>query len=107
MKVNLTDDDLFLAVWGSGASSYPWYSRWDVDEDARKLGVLIDLDGERESATLTVGTLRRSIEGVIEKYPDSAVSHVDWADEECDSDVDADIADQIVQYAVLGDVVFG
>lgn len=105
--INLSDEDVFGCVWGAMASQYPWYTEFDGDDDAMRLHVVIDCEGVKESATLTPSAVRRAIEGCIEKYPNSAVAHVDWSDPECGSDVDADIADQIIQFYVLGEVVFG
>lgn len=103
--VNLSDSDLYDTIVGSGASTYPWYSNWESDEERLTLTVSIDCEGTKDGARLTVGTLRRAI--ASREWHDHRGVPIDWSDPEVDSEVDADIADQIVQTAVLGDVVFG
>lgn len=109
--INLTDERLFTAVWGSGASySYGWYVKTHLDEDAQTWQVVLESgNGGVESATLTPASIRRTIATIQAERPDftSAVTRLDWSDPDVDSDVDADVADVIVQYAVLGEVIFG
>lgn len=104
---NLTDEAVFDAIAYSGASSYPWYHTYSIDEDAQRLRVAIEADRGHEIAVLTVGTLRRAFDALLEERYPGIRPDWDWDDEECDSNVDADIADCIIQQAVLGDVVFG
>jgi hypothetical protein len=111
MQVNLSDEALFETIAGAGATyTYGWYLETEIDLDALRLKVVLD-NGEdgRESATLTPGTIRRVINTCFDERPDytHAVRSIDWSDPECDSEVDADVADTIIQYAVLGRVIFG
>lgn len=104
----LNNDEVFEAVAYAGASTYPWYESYVIEDDdeAKRLRVVIADEGVRESGTLMASTMRRALDELLEKrHP--GVTHIDWNDDQCDVDVDADIADQIIQQAVLGDVVFG
>jgi len=109
MQINLTDRALFEGITGAGASyTYDWYRRFSIDEEALTVAVHIENGmGGVESATLTPAGLRRAVDAVIEANPGGGTARVDWADPECDSDIDADIADCIMQTAVLGEVVYG
>jgi hypothetical protein len=110
-EVAMNDEDLWDAIVGSGAGSYPWYTRWvivDPTHNTEALDVLIDCEDVRESATLTPGTIRRAIESLVDgDYNIQIVNDIDWSDPDGDTMIDADVADCIIQYAVLGDVVFG
>ena len=106
--INLDDEALFTAVCGAGASQWGWYYEFDPDFDALKVKVTLDNGNDgRESATLTPGSLRRTVSAMCANRVAPSVADVRWSDPECDSDIDACIADCIIQYAVLGDVVFG
>lgn len=106
-KVNLSDEDLFTAIAGAGASQYPWYVRFDIDWDALTLDVEIDLEDVQASSRLTPTGLRTTIAFLVDANTAPAVTQTAWSDPEVDSDVDADIADCVIQFALLGDVVFG
>lgn len=105
--VNLDDEALFTCIAGAGASTYCWYDRFVPDWDGLKLHVKISLEDVEGEATLTPDSLRQTIAALVEAGIAYPVNGVDWSDEECDSDVDADIADCVIQYALLNDVVFG
>ena len=110
-NIALTDEALFMALWGSGASyTYDWYRETVLDEEAQTWHVRLDNgEGGSESAILTPASLRRTIESIVLDKPEYTygVLHTDWDDDQCDSDIDADTADTIVQYAVFGRVIFG
>lgn len=108
--IAMSDEDLFWSVAGAGAEQYGWYYRYRDDPAALTIDVVLDNgEGGSESATLTPASIRRTIESIVLDQPEftESVQNVDWSDEEAGSDIDADIADSIVQYAVLGRVVFG
>lgn len=103
---NLSDIAAYDAIAYAGAEVYPWYMAWEVHEQALVLHVEICLEGVTGAATLTVADLRKALQGLLDAgHP--GVQRTDWSDPQIDSEIDADLADQIVQYALLGDVVFG
>lgn len=107
MRINLTDEQVFDMVAGAGATSYSWYLKVAIVWDDHTMSVTLDNgNGGIEGATLTPGTMRRAIEA-LDQAGHPGTSWINWNDPECDSEVDADVADQIIQQAVLGDIVFG
>ena len=107
-QISLSDEALHTAVWGSGASSYEWYESFDFSEDSLTITLVMETDdGGSERATLSVDALRRAIVSIHEEMSSCVVCSVEWTDPECDSEVDADIADCIMQWCVLGDIVWG
>jgi hypothetical protein len=99
------DEEVWNLIWGSGFTQYSWYREIRVDANARTMTVDIDNgDDGIETAKLTVGALRRAVNDLVR---DENVYSFRFADNWLDPDFDADMADQVVQYAVLGDIIFG
>ena len=115
--------ELFDAITGAGALEvYPWYVSHKFSltcgdrtgyGSGNRCAVVMDT-GETTPAgatllarkVLTPAHLRRTIvKMLLDDHP--LVTTVDWGDPYCDTDVDADIADCIMQTAILGEVVFG
>lgn len=110
--INLDDEALFTAIWGSGASSYSWYFSTKLNEAAMTYTVTMESDAVEDlgvTVVLTPDVIRQTIVKILDEKPEytGAVQHIDWSDPECDSDVDADVADVILQTAILGKVVYG
>ena len=108
LTINLSDEDVFCAVAGAGASQYEWYHTFGIDWENNRLTIRMDaeVDGDIEGAVLTPRSIRQAIRDLhAVNYP--CIVSIDWSDPECDSDLDADGADCIIQQAVLGKVVFG
>jgi hypothetical protein len=113
--IEVKSETLFDAVWGACPNVWSWYHGFSVDEGARTLTVVMETGewndeknipvGKR--ATLTVTDLRRAIDALAAKYPNAIGG--DIADEcrSSDPDLDSSMADAVIQYAVLGDIVFG
>lgn len=111
--IPVTSDDLFWAVAGAGADTCPWYDVFGFDEAARTIHVdiLTDLDSEDpvevKRATLTVTDLRRAIDGLAAQYPNAIGGYIADECRDGDPDLDAEMADAVIQYAVLGNLVYG
>ena len=112
-EIALSDNDLYTAIFGSGADIYPWYDLFDTAgydsawvPNHTNARIRIRMADVHEQADLAIGRIRRAIDDLV-RDGNPTVSSVDWSDPECDSDVDANIADCIIQYAVLGEVMFG
>lgn len=110
-NIAMNDEDLFMSIWGSGANTYGWYLDTKLVLNNQTWYVRLDNgEGGSESATLTPSSIRRTIDTIVHDETIQYCGHVrnvDWDDVEAGSDIDADIADCIVQYAILGRVVFG
>lgn len=104
--INLSDEDLFVAVFGSGAGRYEWYSYFDYDEDALEGTVHIDCEGIVGGEQVITPLMLR---GAVDEMLDARYrfGRIDFNDPECDSDFDANMADVILQWLVFGRVVFG
>lgn len=105
MIINLNDQELHDAIYGSGAFSYGWWLATDTDDGLNATITMDDGNDGRITKTLTLADIRAAIPGAAAQCP--IVAEVDWTDPECDSDVDANIADCILQFAMLGEVMFG
>lgn len=104
--INLEDEDLFVAVFGAGADSYPWYSRFRYDEEALEASVAINCEGiAAEVDPIGPSHLRWAIRDMVAKG--ASLGTIDFSDPECDSDFDAELADCIIQWVLLREVVFG
>lgn len=122
--IRLGHPELFDAVTGAGAlencshyESVQFYydplGRTGEFGEENRCRVIMET-GERTPAgsallakrVLTPANLRATITAMIEaNHP--AVANIDWSDPECDSDIDAEVADAIIQTAILGRVIFG
>ncbi len=111
-RIAMDDEELFMSIWGSGANQWEWYLNTHLDEAGQTWFVRLDNgEGGSESATLTPASIRRAIESILADESIEycwSVREVNWADaDESGAHVDANIADCIVQYAILGRVIFG
>jgi hypothetical protein len=114
--INLNDEDLFLAMTGACSYFYSWYKQFDYSHTfaGRPIVVVTMETGEETKAgtptfatrTINAPLMRRALERLISEGQPTICS-VNWSDPECDSEVDADVADVMFQYIILGDVVFG
>jgi hypothetical protein len=118
--INLSDEELFDGLTGACASFYSWYKdfqfSWYSEYDANTtpfVTVTMETGDETKAGVPTFATkrikaslMRKTIERLIQEGQPTVCS-VNWSDPECDSEIDANIADVVFQYIVLGDVVFG
>lgn len=105
ITIEIDDADLWSEIFGSGFGSYPWWGDvvW-VRGDWEKPGVsylqLIDpdtQDGEVVAAHhIALNDIEAAISTVLQKYPYYNIF-----------DIDAELADMILQTAVAGRVIFG
>jgi hypothetical protein len=112
--INLNDEELFLALTGA-CCWYSWYKNFDYAfTPAGKEFVTVTMEtgnttksGVPTFATKNIGAnlMRKTIERLVQEGQPTICS-VNWSDRECDSEIDANIADVVFQYIVLGDVVF-
>jgi hypothetical protein len=110
--VRLDDEALYTCIAHAGASMYDWYQWYTPRDDERTLYLTIEDDTNDDGYTsklLTVHDLRMAIARIVVDALDytQVAREVEWGNSECDSDVDADIADIVLQVAVLGRVVYG
>jgi len=111
--IALDDKTLFDCLVGAGAELYSWYRRFHPYDELDKIIIEMEtgeatLSGASTYAKRVVTPLmmRKAIEGLIhEQQP--TICAINWADSECDSDVDADVADVVFQQIMLGEIVFG
>lgn len=98
---------LFDAISGAGAETWPWYFGFAIDEDKRTLDIEIDNGkGGTVRKTLTVTDLRRAIDEIVARWPESIGGYLRRECAGGDPDLDVIDADAIIQVALLGDVVF-
>jgi len=98
-------DDMFWAVAGSGASTWPWITRWEIDEDNLLLTVGIEdpeIEGHEIVRVMGTATMRESLKHLL-----VAGFHLSGYVDGEDIDLDAGDADLVVQHAVLGDIPYG
>jgi len=123
----LTNAALFEVVVGSGCEQYSWYRQFKPNVTALRSPAHRDLAFDRPAvsvimesgeftasgrplyaiASLTeAGVKNATLDLLAEEYP--ALMGVDWFDaEDVECSIDAEIADCIIQKAVLGRVIFG
>lgn len=104
VTANLTDEELFDLIFGSGFDQYQWYIDpvfdWGTFEASFEVE---DPDGGRaRSVYFTPAVTRRAVNEAAEKGY-RALVNVDWSD----PDLDADAADVVIQHAVFGELVYG
>lgn len=110
MNIALNDTDLFTAVFGAGAGSYPWYRRFNTNWDDLVADIIIEDPDNADNSIhrrLIPHDLRVAIEHIVTTGVAPNTASMRWSDPEVDSDVDADIADVIIQVAMLSDVAYG
>lgn len=110
---HLDDQRVWDCFLGSGALSYAWWiSAVTRGERVLDLGFeLVDSRGTGRSSglvRLTPDVLRTALRDLLGSEDTCyTVAALDWTDEEVDCDVDADVADCVLQQAAYGRVVFG
>jgi hypothetical protein len=111
--IAIDKDSLWEAVIGAGALGYSWYISAQIDWDRHLAKVSIETGEYNEPGatlvamrTLTKTMLARVVVELI-KDDQPTITAIDWSDPEADGDIDADVADVIMQTALLGKVVFG
>jgi len=103
--------DLHVAIFGSGAFSYSWYEDVDVltkdkDGDILTARVRMETADETKTKSVVVNTevLAQTIQSIINEQKPAWQTVLHAVTNE---DFDADAGDIVLQYAVLGDLVFG
>jgi hypothetical protein len=126
--VDATDADVEMHIIGSRALSYPWwdvYTRPEMESDgltavdgwSMTLRYLIDETQDKWSdiVTLTPDMLRKAVMEISHMPVDSPIGVSPDCETECRIwewdgsgvvDLDADTADQILQYTLMGDVLY-
>lgn len=97
--------EFWSGIFGSGLETVPWLEVWfldgaDWETPARAKVTIVDPDDSQEpvrgAKVLTVEDLANAASEIVTKYP-----HVNIRD------MDVEVADMILQQAVMGKVVFG
>lgn len=111
--IAVTSGDLFTAVAEAGAEWYEWYHSYVIDDEAGTLTVAIDTgEGDYDAPTLRrcrlkAADMRRAIDALAAKYPDAVGGDIAAECRSGDPDIDCEMADAVIQFAVLGDIVWG
>lgn len=115
IKLPVEVENLLDSVLYAGAfSTYPWYTTFresGLKERSYHVGITpadLDLvtpkDGVEVRAIISEGRLAEVIQKIIDnRLP----RHADITRAIREDDIDAELADVIIQYAVLGDIVLG
>lgn len=98
------------AILYAGAMQYPWYVAFEKEGDV----YVVEMETGQETSAGTPLVARRRFTGrhlnahleamITAEIP--CITGVDWNDPEWDSEVDAWIADNVLQHFILGEVVF-
>lgn len=113
--INLDSRSLFEVLTEACADTFPWYRQFQVTDDGHNPYVTVTMDTGHSTksgvstyavAAINATKMRRAIAEML-KQGQPEVCSVNWSDPECDSEVDAGIADCVFQHILLGDIVFG
>ena len=103
ITIEIPDDELWSEIFGSGFSTLPWWKEAlfiNCDWDEPGVVDLTMQDPDTGDAfpprLVTVDTLAEATSTVLQTYPHRNLN-----------DMDAELADMILQTAVAGKVVFG
>lgn len=104
IPVEYTTEDIDDSVWGNGSLAYPWWTNLrpgnDNEPDTLVVGHFgCDGDQPKPFRVTFYGWLNAA-QAVIRDYPRNAPYLMD-------KDIDADLGDLIMQYAVAGKAVYG
>lgn len=119
MTETMSDTDVLIKdhLLGSGALSYPWWYEARYRDEILTL-VTIDPDDydNMVGGILTIDDLREAALEMLKKGYGSRYARTGWTyfymtqfvpELEAELDLDADSADTLLQYALLGEVVYG
>lgn len=113
--INLDNITLFEAITEACADTFPWYHQFEVMSVGHTPFVTVTMETGNQTASgvktyaradINAARMRRAIVEML-KQGQPEVCSVNWSDPECDSEVDAGIADCVFQHILLGDIVFG
>lgn len=110
VPVRLEDAEVWIAVFGSGFETYPWWTKvqgaWEGEDfDPSFSAVVANRDPDDPEAPVY---MRRVVPETLADGIALAIKngHLDLGDPN-DLDWDANDADIIMQYVVLGELVYG
>ena len=104
VPVEYTTEDIDDSVWGNGSLAYPWWTDLAPggdDEPEVVVSGLFGCDGDDpEPFRITFHRWLNAAQDVIREHPHYSPFLLD-------KDVDADLGDLILQFAVAGKAVYG
>ncbi len=113
VSILVDEDVIWSAVMGSAWEVYSWWrgldfqngATWESAGEGGRLSVLADSADNPYVAVTESVTLNRLFAAVESAMRDNvgAIRSLDWSD----PDIDADLGDVIMQYAVFGEVIYG
>jgi hypothetical protein len=106
IKLPIEIESLLDSVLYAGAfSTYPWYTKFrETALKTRTYAVGIAVDGEEHVEYISEARLVEVVESIVsQRLP----RHADIIHAIREDDIDAELADVILQYAILDDIVLG
>jgi hypothetical protein len=101
LPVEWTNEDIDDSIWGNSALAYPWWTELERGTgEVLVRGNFGDDDEDIISFEVTVDEWLRALRAV-------ALEHAGWRAYILDKDIDADLGDVILQYAVAGKSIYG
>lgn len=111
IPVSFSDEDIELHIAQSGLTTYPWWDEFYDVEGGYGIKVIDPDSGEVEcEGTIAFDDIRKAIEDIFSLSPEhTALFRQQFVKGvgNGDFDIDSDAGDILMQYAVLGKVVFG